>query len=854
MDDTNGSGGRILPDVAAFLAAEIALAGGREVCFVATVDGDGRITQARTVARGTPDMVLALPGVASQGEMLLHNHPGGPLEPSSADLTIAATLHDAGVGFGIIDNDAGDLYVVTEVPRAKTIVPLDPYAVAEALGEGGPIGKVLGHYEDRPSQRDMSAYVADAYNDGGVQVLEAGTGVGKSFAYLVPALAWARQNGERTIVSTNTINLQEQLVGKDLPLLRTALADGDYVPSFAMLKGWRNYVCLARLEQAGTGQQTLFEPDQHDELMVLMEWAARTADGSLSDLPVAPSPDVWEEVSAESDLCPRLKCRHFDKCFLFRARRRAAEADIVVVNHHLLAADLAVRKAQDNWQDAAVLPPYRRLIIDEAHHLEDVAAGHLGIHVTSRGVARLLSRLERNGRGLVPTLAQELVLQDDLLGRASLDLVHERLQPALVRARQASEGLFRRLFDRIDQESGNTLRLTDEFAAEPVWDEGLTADLDGAITSFRHIRDHVETIADRLLQAEPSERRQQLMQELRGVIRRLESITDGLNRTLRPGTGGPPTVRWLERAGKRGKQVRMSAVPLDLAPLLRELIFDRLETVALTSATLAASGDFGFLESRLGLDQQPSPVTVREIFPSPFDYREQCLFGVPDDIPDPREDQGAHDQAVCRVVVDLAHASGGGMFVLFTSHAALRRVAAEVRGMLGTRWPLLVQGEAPRETLLKRFRDAGNGILLGTDSFWEGVDVPGNALRALVLTKLPFKVPTEPVTAARLERLAEQGIDGFMHYLLPHAALKLKQGFGRLIRSRRDVGVVLLLDPRVNRKRYGPLMLESLPPADRATGSWAEILTRCEDFFARHGLGEAWHDLQEQDTRAPVST
>jgi ATP-dependent DNA helicase DinG len=191
---------------------------------------------------------------------------------------------------------------------------------------------------------------------------------------------------------------------------------------------------------------------------------------------------------------------------------------------------------------------------------------------------------------------------------------------------------------------------------------------------------------------------------------------------------------------------------------------------------------------------------------------------------------------------------------LFTSHAALRRVALAVRNQLGTRWPLLVQGEAPRETLLKRFRDTGNGILFGTDSFWEGVDVPGNALRALVLTKLPFKVPSEPVTAARLERLAEQDIDGFMHYLLPHAALKLKQGFGRLIRSRRDVGVVLLLDPRVNRKRYGPLMLESLPAADRATGSWSDILSRCEDFFARHGLGEAWPGAAEHDTGAPVST
>jgi ATP-dependent DNA helicase DinG len=283
--------------------------------------------------------------------------------------------------------------------------------------------------------------------------------------------------------------------------------------------------------------------------------------------------------------------------------------------------------------------------------------------------------------------------------------------------------------------------------------------------------------------------------------------------------------------------VSLSSVPLDLAPLLRELIFDRLQTVTMTSATLAAGGDFGFLESRVGLSGEDSPVTVREILPSPFDFANQCLFGIPEDMPDPREDDQGHSDAVCAVVRDLVHASDGGVFVLFTSHSALKRAAAELRSTLGARWPLLVQGEGQRDALLRRFREAGNAVLLGTDSFWEGVDVPGRALRALVLAKLPFKVPSEPITAARLERLEEQGQNGFFNYLLPHAALKLKQGFGRLIRSTSDVGVVLLLDPRVLKKSYGAMVLEGLPRAERVTGSWAQIRTRCEDFFARHGIG-----------------
>jgi ATP-dependent DNA helicase DinG len=835
---TAPSSERIAPGVRAFLAKEISLAGGREVCFVAQMDRDGVITGARALARGTADMVLALPGGAARGEALLHNHPSGVLEPSAADLNVAARLHDAGVGFGILNNSATDLYMVVEIPRDRPVVPIDPFDIIDTLGEKGAVAQQLSRYEDRRSQRDMAAHIADGYNDGGVQMLEAGTGVGKSFAYLVPALAWARANGERTVVSTNTINLQEQLVGKDLPLLRKALTTDDYTPTFALLKGWRNYLCLARMHQAVSGQRTLLEQDKLDELISIAEWAGHTADGTLSDLPVSPSAEVWDEVSAEPDLCTRLKCPEFDRCFLFRARRRAAEADVVVVNHHLLAADLSVRQAQDNWQDAAVLPPYQRLILDEAHHLEDVAANHLGIQVTSRAVRRLLARFERNGRGLAPTLSYELQNRSDLMSRASLDLLQQRLLPAIADARRASEALFFRLYERLEDVTGGQQRLDDSFATDPIWDEGLGFDLDSALGAFRSLRDTVETIADRLSQAEETERRGQLLQELRGVMRRLESVSDGLNRTLRPTTGGSPTVRWMERTS-RGQHVSLSAVPLDLAPVLRELLFDRLRTVVLTSATLAAAGEFNFLESRLGLSGESSPVTVREIFASPFDYPSQCVFGVPNDLPEPREDEPAHGAAVVQVVTDLAYASDGGMFVLFTSHAALRRAARELRAGLGDRWPILVQGESPRDVLLRRFRELENAILLGTDSFWEGVDVPGRALRCLVLNKLPFKVPSEPITAARLERLAEEGLDGFMSYLLPHAALKLKQGFGRLIRSRQDTGVVILLDSRVVTKRYGPLLLSGLPRAERVIGSWAQVRTKCEDFFARQGIGAA---------------
>ena len=830
---------RIAPAVRDLLRAEIAAAHGREVSFVARPDANGLLVEARVVARGTVDSVLALPGIAVRGELLLHNHPSGVLDPSGADLSVAARLHDGGVGFGIVNNDVSDCYVVVECPRPRATTRIDPIDVAALLAPSGPVARALGSFEDRPSQRDMAAYIADLYNDGGVGLLEAGTGVGKSFAYLVPALAWARANGERTVVSTNTINLQEQLVGKDLPILARALGSGEHSPSFALLKGWRNYICLLRLAQARDEEDSLFEDERRAEVEALAAWAARTSDGSLADLPDEPSGDVWDAVAAESDLCTRLKCPHFERCFLFQARRRAAEADVVVVNHHLLASDLAVRMASDNWQEAAVLPPYRRLVLDEAHHVEDVAAMHLGTQASRLGVDRLLSRLEKNGRGLLPTLRSALFGRDDLLSAASRDLLQQSLADALAAARRAADAVFVLLARRLDGEPGPTpvLRLRDEFKDDGVWQDGLGVGLDNLLLALAQLAQGAETVADRLALDDPSERRAQLLAELRGVVRRLDAMAAGLTAALRPPPGGAAAVRWLERRGRKAANVSLAAVPLDLAPVLKENLFDRIETVVLTSATLAAGGEFSYLEARLGLDLPPSRVRVREIHASPFDFPSQCLFGVPTDLPEPRDDEAGHDAAVTRALVELAHASDGGMFVLFTSHGALRRTAEAVRGELGGRWPLLVQGEGQRDQLLRRFRDAGSAILLGTDSFWEGVDVPGRALRVLILAKLPFKVPSDPLTAARLERLEAAGLNGFAHYLVPNAALKLKQGFGRLIRSRSDVGAVLLLDRRVVTKRYGALILEGLPPASRVVGDWADVRGACEEFFARHGIG-----------------
>ncbi|HEU4642796.1 MAG TPA: helicase C-terminal domain-containing protein, partial [Gemmatimonadaceae bacterium] len=820
---------RVSPAASAAMRAAIRLAGGREVCFVATVDEDGVVRTARVVARGDVRSVLALPGAAQRGEMLLHNHPSGVLEPSDADLEIAVRLHDGGIGFGIIDNDARELYVVVEVPREREVTALEPEEVAEVLGPRGAVAASLPRWEDRPSQRAMAGTIARLYNGGGVALLEAGTGVGKSLGYLVPALRWAAANGERTIVSTNTINLQEQLVGKDLPFLQRAL--GDQPVRFALLKGWRNYLCLNRLEQAGSAAAGLFEDDVAAEISRLRAWAERTSDGSLADLPAPPKPEVWDEVAAEPDLCGRLKCPHFDRCFLFQARRRAAQADVIVVNHHLLLSDLAVRRAQQNWGDAAVLPAYRRLVVDEGHHLEDAAAAHLGSTVTRRTLQRLLSRLERRGKGLLGALVQRLSAQDDLYSVASLDLVHSRLAPSVHAARDKGALVFDVLDELLRASGESVVRLTGSFAEHPVWQGGLDAALTDLLREIALLHDGLALVRERL---EMDERRREavapLLGEMRGVARRLEMVGDGLVRALRPPDGGESTVRWLEVRG-RERNVAATSVPLDIAPILREDLFRRVDTAVITSATLATGERFGFLQQRLGLDE-PDVEPSTAIFPSPFDYRRQAVLAVPSDAPAPNVDPSAHFRAVVRVLLDLAQASDGGVFGLFTSHRDVRAAAVELRAR-GTdrRWPLLVHGEDGRDALLQRFRDSGRAILLGTASFWEGVDVSGRALRGLVLSKLPFRVPSEPLTAAHCEAIDDRGGDSFQEFMLPHAGLRLKQGFGRLIRTATDRGVVVLCDSRVLTKRYGRELLATLPPARRVIGRWEEIRDEVARFY-----------------------
>ena len=717
---------------------------------------------------------------------------------------------------------------------------LDPDRVAADLGPDGPIAQAMDQYENRPAQREMARTIAALYNDTGVGLIEAGTGVGKSLGYLLPALRWATLANERTVVSTNTINLQEQLVRKDLPFLSDALGDQQPV-RFALLKGWRNYLCLLRLEQAKLIGATLFD-DEHSSVEALSAWAKTTEDGSLSDLSRPPSAEVWDEVSAEPDLCTRNKCPHFDKCFLFRARRSAASAHVVVVNHHLLMSDIAVRRAAGNWEDAAVIPSWNRVVIDEGHHLEDAAAAHLGATATRRGLQRLMSRLvrtattRRSSGGLLTALEASLrKRKDEMFSSASLDLMRDRVLPAADAARIKGMMVFDLIEMVLREHAQPTLRLTDDFATHSVWRAGLGAALTDFVRESAALTDSIGMIRGRLENEQnPDEATVVLVNELRAAGARIEGLAVAVQGALDPGPEAHTRVRWIESKGREGN-VGVAWVPLDLAPILRDDLFSRAKTTIVTSATLTTDSRFEFISRRLGVDQLEIP-PVMESYVSPFDFKRQALLAVPTDTPAPNVDPVGHHRRVLQMIEEFTDASDGGIFVLFTSHRDVQSAAAELRARgVAEERPLLVHGEESRDSLLTRFRESGRAVLLGTSSYWEGVDVAGHALRGLLIAKLPFRVPTDPLTAAHCEAIAEHGGDPFAEYMVPHAALRLKQGFGRLIRSSTDRGAIVIADSRVASKSYGATLLRALPPARRILVHWDQVSKALREFYAGNG-------------------
>ena len=440
--------------------------------------------------------MLAAARDADEGSIMIHNHPSGELEPSDADLNVAARLYEAGLGTAITNNDADGLFVVVEPPKPRVVQPLEIGRLEALIGPAGPLVHEHPAYEDRPGQRAMLRQVAVTYNRGGVTMVEAGTGTGKSLAYLIPSAEWAQQNAERTVISTNTINLQEQLDGKDLPLVRRLV--GEEV-DWELVKGRGNYISIRRAMLAAESAPLLFSDDRTDELDGLLDWIGRTEDGSRADLAFVPSEDVWDEVKSDTDICLRARCPHFQACFYQRSRRRAASANLLITNHHLLFTDLSVRIATQNYKTSAVLPAYRHLVLDEAHNIEDAATSHLGLEVTRRGMFRMLSRLDRRGRGVLTAVQEALASRTEREPAMELrSRIEERVRPALEDARAQLTLFLNVLEPLLPLDAMSAVRIGTDEMPEPAHHPGVRERLDGLTSAYRTLERELRDVRERL--------------------------------------------------------------------------------------------------------------------------------------------------------------------------------------------------------------------------------------------------------------------------------------------------------------------------------------------------------------------
>lgn len=794
-------------------------ADGNEVFFTGKLDEKGIVTQIKIGSRGSEHTVPLNFSDVREGEVLIHNHPGGNLTPSGADLGVASEVSQNGKGFYIINNSATDIYVVMEPVLPKKITKLSEDDAGFYISNGGPLSKIYKGFEERPVQIELLKQIAKAFNENKIGVFEAGTGVGKSYAYLIPSILWSVTNHERVVISTGTINLQQQICEKDIPAVEEIL--GKKI-KFVLMKGRQNYICKRRLNDAASILD-LFE-NESDELKKIAEWSQETENGSKSDLAFMPSENVWTKVNSESDACMGMRCPFHTECFVMKMRKEAAGANIIVVNHHLLFADIQSRLGGAGYEDAAVLPPYHHIVFDESHGIETAATSFFSESVTRFKLNKLINQMYRHRKNSESGHLCSLAILSSSEEEASKAFdVTNRIKNSILNVEIAAKDLLihestKRLYDGTARDFSPLLVAISELAK--------------ALGEFTGI---VRTVMEGI---DEDDHDAPCYWESKIILRHLEDYIV-LLKNFSVWDEKRNDVFWIQKKrlpadmvkdGSDAEYITFTQTPLDIADLMNEGVFEQMKSVICTSATIKTGRDYSYWMRRIGLAFAEKERILCKDFPSPFPYQKNMLFAVPSDAPLPEKME--FQQYVEMAIPRLISAAEGRTLVLFTSYESLRSAySAATASLRGTNIRVMKQGDDDSSKLLEAFKNEKESVLFATDSFWQGVDVPGESLSQVIIVKLPFTVPNDPVFVARSEMIEKRGGNSFMDLSIPEAIIKYRQGIGRLIRRSDDRGAVVVLDRRIYEKRYGSFFIAGMPECKKIYSPLKELCTTISNFI-----------------------
>lgn len=803
---------------------EISESGGNEVFFRGIPDGEGIVSEVEVIARGNSSSVAALLNMMRKNEVIIHNHPSGVLIPSDEDVSISSMYGEVGGASYIVNNAVDDIYVIVPL---KEFIKID---IDEYFGENGVIHKNFGKFEVRREQYEMAKLIENSMNENKKLIVEAGTGTGKTIAYLLPTLLYAIENNLKVIVSTNTINLQEQLVNKDIPLLKKIINE-DF--NYQIVKGRGNYLCKRKLYNIDvTEKETDTEEERTEKNIIrnLIDWDKNvTRTGDRNELKYEISNSIWEKVNSEVDMCKGVKCPHYSKCHFFKARKNVADATLLIVNHHMFFADLAIRNQTGFYTNYSILPNYDIVVFDEAHNIEDTARNYFTFETSKISFGRLMGNIynrrvvnSSNGGAIV----RLMTYLNESLSSEEYEKVDELKEDAIAELNVFyDKGID--IFDKLIylfSENNNNREIKIKIDKQKMQSNKAFREVMEINSQFKESYGNLVIRINKFLNTVSNynlEDKEGFLFEFSRYYERLKQYYKKFEFILEGKEEG--YVYWANVTTIR-PNVKLYATPFDISDELNDNLFTKMDRMVFTSATLAVDNKFDYYKKSIGLMKENRRKIDERIVKSPFDYEKQMKVYIPEDALDPTNIEFLRDLE--EFIEGVIKNTKGHCFLLFTSYSALNFLYNQLKSRFSEKeYTLIKQNDFPRHEMIEIFKNSKNPILFGTDSFWEGVDVQGEQLQSVIITKLPFKVPNDPVTEAIIENIRKNGQNPFNDYQVPQAVIKFKQGVGRLIRSKTDSGNIIILDNRIIKKMYGKKFLSALP-RNKVVESKSEILKK----------------------------